>query len=82
MKTLNQRIGDLGPARRERVEARAATLIAEELTPQGTPPSPQAGSGADGENASHQSAIDCGVEELTRFVRERASGRGLPRNRR
>jgi hypothetical protein len=29
-----------------------------------------------------QSAIDCGVEELTRFVRERASGRGLPRNRR
>jgi len=32
MKTLNQKIGDLGPARRKRVEARAATLIAEEMT--------------------------------------------------
>jgi hypothetical protein len=82
LKTLNQRIGDLGPARWKRVEARVATLIAEELTPQGTPPSPQADSAADGENARHQSAIDCGVEEQTRFVRERAPGRGLPRNRR
>ena len=32
MKTLNQNIGDLGPARRKRVEARAAALIAEEMT--------------------------------------------------
>jgi transcriptional regulator with XRE-family HTH domain len=32
MKTLNQKIEDLGPARRKRVEARAATLIAEEMT--------------------------------------------------
>src|SRR5258707_251986 len=32
MKTLNQKIGDIGPARRKRVEARAAALIAEEMT--------------------------------------------------
>src|SRR5881392_1161936 len=32
MKTLNQKIEDLGPARRKRVEARAAALIAEEMT--------------------------------------------------
>src|SRR5437763_3681780 len=32
MKTLNQKIADLGPARRKRVEARAAALIAEEMT--------------------------------------------------
>jgi DNA-binding XRE family transcriptional regulator len=32
MKTLNQKIGDLGPTRRKRVEARAAALIAEEMT--------------------------------------------------
>lgn len=32
MKTLNQRIGDLGPARRKRITARAAALIAEEMT--------------------------------------------------
>jgi DNA-binding XRE family transcriptional regulator len=32
MKTLNQKIGDLGPARRKRVETRAAALIAEEMT--------------------------------------------------
>jgi len=32
MKTLNQKIGDLGPTRRKRVEARAAALNAEEMT--------------------------------------------------
>ena len=32
MKTLNQKIGDLAPSRRKRVEARAAALIAEEMT--------------------------------------------------
>jgi len=32
MKTLTQKIGDVGTARRRRVEARAATLIAEEMT--------------------------------------------------
>ena len=32
MKTLNQKIRDLGPARRKRVETRAAALIAEEMT--------------------------------------------------
>jgi transcriptional regulator with XRE-family HTH domain len=32
MKTLNQKIEDLGPARRKRVETRAAALIAEEMT--------------------------------------------------
>src|SRR5215510_11087257 len=32
MKTLNQKIGELGPARRKRLENRAATLIAEEMT--------------------------------------------------
>jgi len=32
MKTLNQKIEELGSARRKRVETRAATLIAEEMT--------------------------------------------------
>src|SRR5882724_10714228 len=32
MKTLTQKIAALGPARRKRVEARAAALIAEEMT--------------------------------------------------
>jgi len=32
MKTLTQKIGDVGTARRKRVEARAAALIAEEMT--------------------------------------------------
>lgn len=32
MKTLTQKIGDVGTARRKRVEARAAALIAEEIT--------------------------------------------------
>ena len=32
MKTLTQKIGDIGTARRKRVEARAAALIAEEMT--------------------------------------------------
>src|SRR6266700_5693018 len=32
MKTLNQKIRELGPTRRKRVEARAAALIAEEMT--------------------------------------------------
>src|SRR5258708_27177518 len=32
MKTLNQKIREIGPARRKRVEARAAALIAEEMT--------------------------------------------------
>ena len=32
MKTLNEKIGELGPPRRKRVETRAATLIAEEMT--------------------------------------------------
>lgn len=32
MKTLTQKIGDIGAARRKRVEARAAVLIAEEMT--------------------------------------------------
>ena len=32
MKTLTQKIGALGTARRKRVEARAAALIAEEMT--------------------------------------------------
>src|SRR5260370_39659458 len=32
MKTLNERSEDVGPARRKRVEARGATLIAEEIT--------------------------------------------------
>src|SRR4051812_47660343 len=32
MKTLNQKIGDLGPARRKRITTRAAALIAEEMT--------------------------------------------------
>lgn len=32
MKTLNQKIGNLGPARRKRVEARAAALIAKKTT--------------------------------------------------
>ena len=32
MKTLNQKIGDLGPARRKRITTRAAALITEEMT--------------------------------------------------
>src|SRR6267142_1128337 len=32
MKALTKKIGDLGPTRRKRVEARAAQLIAEEMT--------------------------------------------------
>ena len=32
MKTLNQKIREIGPARRKRVDARAAALIAEEMT--------------------------------------------------
>jgi transcriptional regulator with XRE-family HTH domain len=32
MKTLNQKIREIGTARRKRVEARAAALIAEEMT--------------------------------------------------
>jgi hypothetical protein len=32
MKTLTQKIGDIGTARRKRVEARAAALIAEEIS--------------------------------------------------
>ena len=32
MKTLTRKIGDVGTARRKRVEARAAALIAEEMT--------------------------------------------------
>ena len=32
MKTLTRKIGDIGTARRKRVEARAAALIAEEMT--------------------------------------------------
>src|SRR5712692_8896781 len=32
MKTLTQKIGDIGTARRKKVEARAAALIAEEMT--------------------------------------------------
>ncbi len=32
MKTLTQKIGDIGTVRRKRVEARAAALIAEEMT--------------------------------------------------
>ena len=32
MKTLTQKIDEIGTARRERVEARAAELIAEEMT--------------------------------------------------
>jgi transcriptional regulator with XRE-family HTH domain len=32
MKTLNQKMKGIGPARRKKVEARAATLIAEEMT--------------------------------------------------
>ena len=32
LRTLNQKIGDLAPTRRKRVEARAAALIAEEMT--------------------------------------------------
>jgi len=32
MKTLNHKIGDLGPARRKRITTRAAALIAEEMT--------------------------------------------------
>jgi len=31
MKTLTQKIGDIGTARRKRVEARAAALITEEM---------------------------------------------------
>jgi hypothetical protein len=38
MKTLNQKIEEIGTARRERVEARAAALIAEEMTSGGTSP--------------------------------------------
>jgi len=32
MKTLTQKIGDIGTARRKRVEARGAALIAEEIS--------------------------------------------------
>lgn len=32
MKTLSQKIGNIGKARRKRVEARAAVLMAEEMT--------------------------------------------------
>ena len=32
MKTLKQKMKGIGPARRKKVEARAATLIAEEMT--------------------------------------------------
>src|SRR5260370_42073017 len=32
MKTLNQKMKSIGPARRKKVEARAAALIAEEMT--------------------------------------------------
>ena len=32
MKTLKQRMKDIGPARRKKIEARAAALIAEEMT--------------------------------------------------
>ena len=32
MKTLTQKIGDIGTARRKRVDARAAALIAEEIS--------------------------------------------------
>src|SRR6202790_1729185 len=32
MKTLNQKTGDIGPARRQRSVARAAALMAEEMT--------------------------------------------------
>ena len=32
MKTLTQKIGDIGTARRKRVEARAAALIAEKIS--------------------------------------------------
>jgi hypothetical protein len=64
LKTLNQRIGDLGPARRKRVETRAVTLIAEELTLQELRQARKLTQEPDGENGRHQSAIDCGFEEL------------------
>jgi hypothetical protein len=61
MTTLNQKIEELGTARRKRIETRAATLIAEENDSAGTP-GPQSDSNADGESLQSRSGLSAGIE--------------------
>ena len=55
MKTPAQKTGQIGSARRKRIEARAAVLIAEEMTFAGTATGAQADASTLGESTRHHS---------------------------